>query len=74
MTACRSAAVKGPMREAGGDLMGMARDLLFGTTGPRGGKHDGLVQTLIKSTTRTVGNNLGRQILRGVLGSMMGRK
>ena len=60
--------------QAGGGLMGMARDLLFGTTGPRGGKHDGLVQTLIKSTTRTVGNNLGRQILRGVLGSMMGRK
>ena len=60
--------------QAGGGLMGMARDLLFGTTGPRGGKHDGLVQTLIKSTTRTVGNNLGRQILRGVLGSIMGRK
>ena len=60
--------------QAGGGLMGMARDLLFGTTGPRGGTHDGLVQTLIKSTTRTVGNNLGRQILRGVLGSMMGRK
>ncbi len=60
--------------QAGGGLMGAARDLLFGTTGPRGGKHDGLVQTIVKSTARTVGNNLGRQILRGVLGGMMGRK
>lgn len=61
---------KTPVAEkpAGGGLMGGLNDLLFGTTGPRGGKHDGIVQTAAKSMAR----DLGRQILRGVLGSIMG--
>jgi DNA helicase HerA-like ATPase len=50
------------------------KDLLFGTTGPRGGKHDGLVQTMAKSTMRTMGNSLGKEILRGVLGGILGNK
>ena len=53
-------------------MMGGLNDLLFGSTGPRGGKRDGLVQTMAKSTMRTMGNSLGKQILRGVLGSIMG--
>ena len=52
--------------------MGGLNELLFGTTGPRGGKKDGLVQTMAKSTVRTMGTTLGRQILRGVLGSIFG--
>lgn len=52
----------------GGGLMDGLNDLLFGSTGPRGGKRDGIVQTAAKSMAR----DLGRQILRGVLGSITG--
>ncbi|AVP57702.1 helicase HerA-like domain-containing protein [Pulveribacter suum] len=51
---------------------GVLNDLLFGTTGPRGGKKDGLVQTMAKSAIRTMGTGLGREILRGVLGGLLG--
>jgi DNA helicase HerA-like ATPase len=47
-------------------------NILFGTTGPRGGKHDGLVQSAAKSAARSVGSGLGRAILRGTLGSILG--
>jgi DNA helicase HerA-like ATPase len=58
----------------GGGLMDKTKEILFGRTGPRGGQHDGLVQTMAKSAVRTVGTNLGRQILRGVLGGLLGGK
>ena len=58
----------------GSDLMNTVTEVLFGSTGPRGGKHDGIVQTVVKSSARTIGTNLGKQILRGVLGSMFGGK
>ena len=57
-----------------GGLMGSLNDILFGTTGPRGGKKDGIVQAMAKSTARSFGTKLGNQILRGVLGSIMGGK
>ncbi|MFC4728459.1 helicase HerA-like domain-containing protein [Coralloluteibacterium thermophilus] len=38
---------------------------LFGT-----GRRQGVVETMAKQTARTIGNQLGRQILRGVLGGM----
>jgi len=44
-------------------------DLLLGTTGPRGGHHDGLLQSAAKSAARSMGSGLGRSLLRGVLGS-----
>ena len=47
-------------------------NILFGTTGPRGGKHDGLVQSAARSAARSVGSGLGRAILRGALGSILG--
>ena len=56
----------------GGGLLGGLTNVLFGTTGPRGGKHDGLAQTLAKSAARTVGSTVGREIIRGVLGSLLG--
>jgi DNA double-strand break repair helicase HerA and related ATPase len=46
--------------------------ILFGTTGPRGGKHDGLVQSAARSAARSVGSGVGRAILRGALGSILG--
>jgi len=49
-------------------------EILFGKTGPRGGQHDGLVQTLAKSAVRTMGSQVGREIIRGVLGSILGKK
>ncbi|SFE67104.1 helicase HerA-like domain-containing protein [Paracidovorax wautersii] len=58
----------------GGGLMDGLNDVLFGTTGPRGGKHDGLVQTMAKSAVRTMGTSLGKEILRGVLGNLFGGK
>jgi len=49
-------------------------DLLFGTTGPRGGRHEGMIESAAKSAARSLGSGMGRQILRGVLGSMFGGK
>ena len=62
----------GQPAEAGGGWGGMLNDVLFGTTGPRGGKHDGLAQTMAKSAVRTIGTSVGRELIRGVLGSLMG--
>ena len=55
-----------------GGLMGNLSSILFGRTGPRGGQHDGLVQTAAKTITRTMASSVGRQIVRGVLGSLLG--
>ena len=49
-------------------LLGGLKDILFGSTGPRGGKRDGIVQTAAKSAVRQVTN----QIVRGMLGSLLG--
>jgi hypothetical protein len=58
----------------GGGLMGSLNEILFGSTGPRGGKRDGLAQTMAKSAVRTMGTTAGREILRGVLGGIFGSK
>jgi uncharacterized protein len=63
-----------PAQSGGGLLGGGLSDMLFGRTGPRGGKTDGLVQTAAKSVARTIGSSVGREIIRGVLGSLMGGK
>jgi uncharacterized protein len=56
----------------GGGMLGGLSDLLFGSTGPRGGQREGLAQAAIKSAVRTVGSSVGREIVRGVLGSILG--
>ncbi len=63
-----------PEAQGGGILGGAVGDLLFGRTGPRGGKTDGLVQASAKSLARTIGSTVGRQIVRGILGSLLGGK
>ncbi|MEN6359768.1 MAG: helicase HerA-like domain-containing protein, partial [Smithella sp.] len=63
-----------PEPKGGGILGGAVGDLLFGRTGPRGGKTDGLVQASAKSLARTIGSSIGRQIVRGILGSLLGGK
>jgi hypothetical protein len=55
-----------------GGLMGGLKDVLFGSTGPRGGKREGLAEAAAKSAMRSVGSAVGRQIVRGVLGSLLG--
>jgi hypothetical protein len=48
-------------------------DILFGKTGPRGGRQSqGILEAMAKSTARSIGSGLGREILRGVLGSVLG--
>ena len=47
---------------------GLVKDWLLGTS-----RRQGALEAMAKSTLRTVGNQLGRQILRGVLGGIMKR-
>jgi len=58
--------------DAGGGLFGGLKDVLFGSTGPRGGKHEGLAEAAARSAVRTIGSSVGREIIRGVLGSILG--
>jgi len=58
--------------EKEGGLMGGLSDMLFGSTGPRGGQRDGVAQMVVKSAVRTVGSAIGREIVRGVLGGLLG--
>ncbi|MGS1106535.1 helicase HerA-like C-terminal domain-containing protein [Achromobacter anxifer] len=61
---------KGAAQESGGGLMDSLNEVLFGSTGPRGGKRDGVVQTMAKSTVRSI----ARELTRGILGSLLGSK
>ena len=60
------AATPGAADPSGG-LWGSVRGVLFGSTGPRGGRHDGIVDSMARSAAR----QLGSQIVRGVLGSIL---
>ena len=46
--------------------------VLLGTTGPRGAHHAGLIDAAANSAVRTIGSQVGREIVRGVLGSILG--
>ena len=59
-------------QKEGGGLLGGLGDVLFGSTGPRGGRHEGLAQSMAKSAVRTMGSAVGREIIRGVLGGLFG--
>ena len=61
-----------PSETGSSGLMGGLSDLLFGSTGPRGGQRDGVAQMVVKSAVRTVGSAIGREIVRGVLGGLLG--
>ena len=64
--------IKGATSKEGGGLMAGVSDMLFGSSGPRGGRHDGVAQLVMKSAVRTVGSAIGREIVRGVLGGLLG--
>ena len=61
-----------PAGDDGGGMLGSLKDVLFGTTGPRGGRHPGLAEAAAKSAVRSIGSAVGREIIRGVLGSILG--
>ena len=60
----------GPEDAGGGGIGGALHDFLFGSTGPRGGKRDGVVQQVARNEAR----RLGTRVLRGVLGGIFGGK
>ncbi len=51
---------------------GSLQSILFGSTGPRGGHREGLVEAASKSAVRSIGSSMGRAIIRGALGSIFG--
>jgi len=63
-----------PEAQGSGGVMGGLGDILFGSTGPRGGRREGLAESMAKSAVRTMGSTVGREIIRGVLGSILGSK
>ena len=66
------AAPQGPAAADGGGMLGGLKDVLFGSTGPRGGKREGLAEAAARSAVRSIGSSVGREIIRGVLGSLLG--
>jgi DNA helicase HerA-like ATPase len=66
------AARAGSTAAGGGGALGGLGDVLFGSTGPRGGKREGLVEKAASSAVRSIGSAVGREIIRGVLGSLLG--
>jgi len=68
----QSAPAGAPAADDGDGLMGGLGDILFGSTGPRGGRQEGLAQSMARSAVRTMGTTVGREIIRGVLGSLLG--
>ncbi len=73
-TATTGAAAAGKPAEASGGMLGGLSDVLFGSTGPRGGRNEGLATNMARSAVRTMGSAVGREIIRGVLGSIFGGK
>jgi uncharacterized protein len=55
-----------------GALGGVLGNVLLGSTGPRGGRQPGLIDAVAKSAMRSIGSQVGREIVRGVLGSLLG--
>ena len=55
-----------------GDAIGGMFGNLFGGSGVR--RRDNVAETLVKSAVRTIGSQVGREIIRGVLGSIMKKR
>ena len=70
-TAARGGQASAPAAEGGG-LMDGLKDMVFGSTGPRGGRRPGLAEAAASSAVRSIGSAVGREIIRGVLGSILG--
>ncbi len=53
-------------------FMGTIGSIFQPTIGPRGAVHDSMATTMAKSAARAASSQIGRQIVRGLLGSFMG--
>jgi len=69
-----AAAAKGDAADAGGGMMDALKDMMLGSTGPRGGRREGLIEKAASSAVRSMGSRAGRELIRGVLGSLLGGK
>jgi DNA helicase HerA-like ATPase len=77
MLKARALAAEGPKPSTGSGKAASGNamtDLLFGTTGPRGGRREGVIESAARSAARSIGSGMGRSILRGMLGSILGGK
>lgn len=61
-----------PGTSVASSILGGLTTLIAGSTGPRGGHHEGLAEVMMKSAARSTGTAISRQIVRGVLGSILG--
>jgi DNA helicase HerA-like ATPase len=61
-----------PEPDDDGGMFGSLKDVLFGSTGPRGGRREGLAESAARSAMRSAGSAVGREIIRGVLGGLLG--
>src|SRR5262245_24038851 len=61
-----------PSESGGGGLTDALSKILLGSTGPRGGRHEGMLEAAARSAARSMGSGFGRSILRGALGGILG--
>jgi len=61
-----------PAAQDDGGIAGELGKILMGSTGPRGGRKEGVLEAAAKSAARAVGSQVGREIIRGVLGGLLG--
>lgn len=59
---------------AGASVLADLGELLLGSSGKRGGRHEGVIDAFAKSAARSAGSSIAREITRGLLGSLLGRK
>jgi DNA helicase HerA-like ATPase len=64
--------VSAPQTAAPQPASGGLGDMLGGILGGGTSRRQGIGEALVKSAVRTIGSEVGRQIIRGVLGSMLG--
>ena len=62
----------GAAAAAGAGVMGGLASILFGSTGPRGGRREGMLDAMAKTAGRTASSAITRELVRGVLGSLLG--
>jgi uncharacterized protein len=72
-SAAPAGAAPGAAPQAGG-MMGGRKDILLGTTGPRGGHREGMLEAMAKSAGRTATTAVTGALVRGMLGSLLGSK
>jgi DNA helicase HerA-like ATPase len=55
-----------------GSIFGTIGSIFQPTVGPRGAVHDSMATSMVKSAARAASSQMGRQVIRGILGSFMG--